>query len=71
MLDPVLSRRVDETVTKESAALTKLSLAIHQNPELRWEEHKATAWICEYLEQAGLTQISMLTPVVRDRGPQR
>ncbi len=52
-LDHKLSARVDETVAKEASALTKLSLDIHGSPELRYEEHKATAWICDYLEARG------------------
>jgi amidohydrolase len=53
MLDRKLSAHVDENVANEANALSKLSLAIHQNPELRYEEHKATAWICTYLEERG------------------
>ncbi|CAN5531416.1 M20 family metallopeptidase [soil metagenome] len=53
MLDRKLSARVDEIVRTETEGLTKLSLDIHQNPELRWAEHKATAWICDYLEARG------------------
>lgn len=53
MLDKKLSARVDDVVTREAAALSKLSLDIHASPELRYEEHKATAWICDYLEARG------------------
>ncbi len=53
MLDRKLSGRVDEAVAHETSALAKLSRDIHANPELRYEEHKATAWICDYLEQRG------------------
>lgn len=52
-LDQKLSARVDENVAREASALTKLSLDIHGSPELRYEEHKATAWICDYLEARG------------------
>lgn len=30
-----------------------LALRIHAHPELGYEEHKASAWLCEALEQAG------------------
>jgi amidohydrolase len=53
MLDPKLAARIDETVAREDQALRKLSLDIHQHPELRYEEHRATAWITEYLKSRG------------------
>lgn len=34
--------------------LLDLSHRIHANPELRFEEHKASAWIADFLEEAGL-----------------
>lgn len=53
MLDPRLAARIDETVAREDAALRKLSLDIHQHPELRYEEHRAAAWITEFLKSRG------------------
>ena len=53
MLDSKLAARIDETVAREDVALRKLSLDIHQHPELRYEEHRATAWITEYLKSRG------------------
>ncbi|AKU97205.1 Dihydroorotase [Labilithrix luteola] len=37
----------------EKPALAQLSRNIHQNPELRFEEHKAAAWIAELLRSRG------------------
>lgn len=34
--------------------LLDLSHRIHANPELRFEEHNANAWIADFLEEAGL-----------------
>jgi amidohydrolase len=53
MLSAELSTIIDETVDKESPALAKLSHDIHSNPELRFEEHKAAAWIAELLRSRG------------------
>src|SRR5262245_12630336 len=49
-IDPaVIDTRVDEIGPK----LTDLARRIHQNPELRFEEHKAARWIAELVEQVG------------------
>ncbi len=53
MLPSTLAAKIDEAHAKERAALVKLSHDIHANPELRWEEHKAVAWIAELLESRG------------------
>jgi metal-dependent amidase/aminoacylase/carboxypeptidase family protein len=42
MLPTALSKDIDETVERERASLAKLSRDIHANPELRFEEHKAS-----------------------------
>ena len=49
-LSPDLARRVDEAVDAEARSLADLSSKIHAHPELRFEEVKAAAWICELLE---------------------
>ncbi len=54
MLSPELSRAIDEAVEKERTALAKLSRDIHANPELRFQEHKASGWIAELLRSRGL-----------------
>lgn len=38
-----------------AAVLTELSARIHANPELKHQEHKASAWLADYLEQHGFT----------------
>jgi amidohydrolase len=54
MLSPELSTTIDAAVEDERAALIKLSRDIHANPELRFEEHKASAWIVELLRRRGV-----------------
>lgn len=41
---------LDRAVDEARAELTDLARRIHENPELRYEEHKASAWIAETLE---------------------
>jgi amidohydrolase len=54
-LSPELSQKIDATVDREREALAKLARDIHQNPELRFEEHKAAGWIASLLEGRGFT----------------
>ena len=35
--------------------LVELSHRIHANPELAFEEEKASSWLCEYLDAAGFS----------------
>ncbi|HVH48004.1 MAG TPA: amidohydrolase, partial [Labilithrix sp.] len=53
MLSFELARAIDETIDRERPALAKLSHDIHSNPELRFAEHKAAAWIAELLRARG------------------
>ncbi|MBX3217158.1 MAG: M20 family metallopeptidase [Labilithrix sp.] len=53
MLSAELSKVIDATVDEARPALAKLSHDIHANPELRFEEHKAAAWIAELLRSRG------------------
>ena len=46
-LSAPLAEAIDAAVDRDEAALVLLSKNIHQNPELRFEEHKAAAWISE------------------------
>jgi amidohydrolase len=48
-----LEKAIDDAVDGEHEALAKLSKDIHANPELRFEEHKAAAWIAELLRARG------------------
>jgi len=43
-----------ERVTKAQESLIKLSHRIHGSPELGFEEHNASRWLCELLSDAGL-----------------
>jgi len=53
MLSLELSRIIDATVESERPSLAKLSRDIHANPELRFQEHKASGWIAELLRSRG------------------
>jgi amidohydrolase len=48
-----LKDRACARIDAERDALIDLSLRIHQTPELRFAEHRAAAWLVEYLERAG------------------
>lgn len=53
-LSPALAAALDDAVLRESDALVKLAMDIHANPELRFEEVKASSWICELLASRGI-----------------
>ncbi|MBP1687473.1 MAG: abgB [Deltaproteobacteria bacterium] len=46
---------VCRTVEAQRAALIELSGRIHRCPELKFVEHRAAAWLAEYLEGVGFT----------------
>jgi amidohydrolase len=48
-----LKQRVCAAVDRERDALIDLSRRIHAHPELRFEEHQASVWLANYLEQSG------------------
>jgi amidohydrolase len=48
-----IARLLDEGVDARAAALQDLSLRIHANPELRFEEHLAAGWIADALTAEG------------------
>ena len=48
-----LKATVAEEVDALRSELVELSLRIHRNPEIAFEEVKASAWLAEYLEQKG------------------
>jgi len=52
-LSQELSKAIDAAVDRERDALHKLAKDIHANPELRFEEYKASAWIAELLRARG------------------
>jgi amidohydrolase len=49
------SQRIDASIEALRDTLIALSLKIHAHPELRFEEHKAAAWISETLREKGHT----------------
>jgi amidohydrolase len=52
-LSPQTVRKLDDAVARDASDLVQVSRNIHQNPELRFEEHKAAAWLAELLEKRG------------------
>ena len=48
-----LRRLIIEAIDSEAEALKRLSLDIHDNPELGLEEVRAAGWLCECLEKHG------------------
>ncbi|MBI2864694.1 MAG: M20 family metallopeptidase [Chloroflexi bacterium] len=46
-------RSAIESVEAQRAQLVDLSLRIHANPELAFEEHRASAWLSDYLRANG------------------
>jgi amidohydrolase len=51
---PDLARAVDTAVDASASVLATLSKRIHENPELRFEETKAAAWICDAVADRGI-----------------
>lgn len=47
---PIDRAKLDQAVDEARTQLTDLAQRIHENPELRYEEHKAAAWIAETLQ---------------------
>jgi amidohydrolase len=48
---PIDRQELDRTVDRARAQLIGLARRIHENPELRYEEHKASAWIADLIEE--------------------
>jgi amidohydrolase len=48
-----LKKHLREAVDQKTAELTELSLKIHQNPELGWNENDASTRLADFLEQNG------------------
>ncbi|MHB8574578.1 MAG: M20 family metallopeptidase [Dehalococcoidia bacterium] len=48
-----VKRRLCEVVDGERATLLELSHRIHQNPEVAFQEFKASAWLADYLASRG------------------
>ncbi len=52
-LTPEVSAAIDAAVDACAADLLALSRRIHAHPELRFEEHKASGWIADFLVERG------------------
>jgi len=48
-------QKIREVIEKHAEEIKDLSLKIHQNPELGFEEFKAVKWQHEFLKQRGFT----------------
>src|SRR5262249_45642634 len=53
-LSPDLAKAVDSTVDRAATDLVAIARKIREHPELRFEEHKAAAWLSELVEGAGM-----------------
>jgi len=48
-----LKKEIQEEVEAHRQELIDLSLKIHANPELGWQEEKSSGWLADYLEKNG------------------
>jgi amidohydrolase len=48
-----LAERLDADLARIAPDVRALALRIHEHPELRFEEHRASAWIAEAIEREG------------------
>ena len=55
MVEPAIRDAVKSAVRDASEVLVGLSHRIHANPELGWQEHRASGWVAEVLAAAGFT----------------
>ena len=46
--------QLDRSVDALAPQVVELAKKIHAHPELRFEEHRAAAWLTESVEQAGI-----------------
>jgi amidohydrolase len=52
-LSPELVSRIDGAVDASASDLAALARRIHANPELRFEEHQASAWLSDFVTARG------------------
>lgn len=52
-LAPELALAIDRSVDANADELTSLARRIHAHPELRFEEHRASGWVAEFVESRG------------------
>ncbi|MFC0270840.1 M20 family metallopeptidase [Metabacillus herbersteinensis] len=51
----MIHKKIKEAIQNYSEELTELRRMFHSEPELSWEEENTTAFICEYLENLGIS----------------
>ena len=54
-LAPDLASAIDSAVDADAKDLASVASRIHANPELRFEEHKASAWLSELVSSRGIS----------------
>jgi amidohydrolase len=51
----LISHKIKEAIKEYSEELTELRRKLHSEPELSWEEENTTRFVCEYLENLGIS----------------
>lgn len=51
----MINERLKEAITEYKDELTELRRKLHSEPEVSWEEYKTTDFVCEYLDQLGVS----------------
>ena len=51
----MIHAKIKEVIQTYSEELTELRRKLHSEPEVSWEEYKTTQFVCEYLEQLGIS----------------
>ncbi|MDQ0272466.1 amidohydrolase [Cytobacillus purgationiresistens] len=51
----MVNRQIKEKIIRLSGELTALRRKFHSEPELSWEEFKTTAFVCQYLDELGIS----------------
>ena len=51
----MIHAKIKEAIQTYSEELTELRRKLHSEPEVSWEEYKTTQFVCEYLEQLGIS----------------
>ena len=51
----MINEKIKEAIQKYSEELTAIRRKLHSEPELSWEEENTTAFVCDYLENLGIS----------------
>jgi amidohydrolase len=51
----MIHAKIKEAIQTYSEELTQLRRTLHSEPEVSWEEYKTTEFVCEYLDQLGIS----------------